>query len=104
MRLPAAAALALLWAAPAGAQDAACSRDLFMTRAAMQQTTLRLEGAGNEMGAQCRAWRQHVETLRRAKSVYERCLSGAERAQQAGMMERSAGEFAGLIKERCKGR
>jgi hypothetical protein len=96
--------LAVLGALPATAQEGSCSRDLFMTRAAMQQTTYRLDNTGDDPAAQCRAWRGHVETLRRAKGVYERCLTGPERAQQAGMMERSAGEFSGLIKERCKGR
>jgi hypothetical protein len=96
-----------LAATPAAAQDAgsgSCGRDLFMTRAAMQQTSRRLDEAGQEPAAQCRAWRLHVESLRRAKAVYERCSPASERAGQAAATDRTIGEFAGLLKERCRGR
>lgn len=106
MRGPLLAGL-FLAAAPAAAQDSgpgSCGRDLFMTKAAMQQTSRRLDEAGQDPAAQCRAWRLHVEALRKAKAVYERCSPVAERAGQAAATERTLGEFAGLLRERCRGR
>jgi hypothetical protein len=97
---------ALVAAGPAAAQEAgqgSCGRDLFMTKAAMQQTSRRLDEAGQDPVAQCRAWRLHVETLRKAKAVYERCSPASERAGQAAATERTIGEFAGLLRERCRG-
>jgi hypothetical protein len=73
-----------------------------MAEAALRQTADRLQRAGEAQGERCRVWRLHVETLRKVAGAYERCLDGSERAEKAGSMRTMAGEFDGLIRERCR--
>jgi hypothetical protein len=87
----------------AGSQGA-CQRDLFMTRAALNQTTDRLQKTKPEPAELCRAWRFHLDTLRRASAVYGRCLTGGERSEKVGDMNSQASDFARLIGERCRGK
>jgi hypothetical protein len=98
------ALLALLaTAGPAAAGGAGtCGRDLFMAEAALRQTADRLQRAGEAQGERCRVWRLHVETLRKVAGAYDRCVDGRERAEKAGSMRTMAGEFDGLIRERCR--
>ena len=95
------AALASAGNAAAGG-TATCGRDLFMAEAALRQTADRLQRSGDAPADRCRAWRLHVDTLRKVAGAYDRCLDGRERAEKAGSMKTMAGEFDGLIRERCR--
>jgi hypothetical protein len=81
-----------------------CQRDLLMTDAALRKTMELLQGAGADQANQCRVWRGHVGTLRKAREVFARCTTGRERAENVGQMEGSAADFEELIRQRCKGR
>jgi hypothetical protein len=92
-------------AARAGVVDTPlCQRDLLMTDAALRKTMELLQGAGTDPANQCRVWRGHVGTLRKARDVFARCTTGRERAENVGQMEGSAADFEELIRQRCKGR
>ena len=70
-----------------------------MQRQAIDQ----LESAGDDDASRCRAWRRHVETMRRIATVYGRCTTGSERKQRLDQVQQSESEFGGLVKTRCKG-
>jgi hypothetical protein len=95
------AALASAGNAAAGGA-ATCGRDLFMAEAALRQTADCLQRSGDAPAERCRAWRLNVDTLRKVAGAYDRCLDGRERAEKAGSMKTMAGEFDGLIRERCR--
>ncbi len=89
-------------ALPAAAQDGICRRDLLIAES-LQRTALdRLEAAGVGEVAECRAWREHVATMRRAAAIYRRCLDGETRGVKLTQTEGPASEFEGLVRQRCR--
>ena len=108
-RIPAFALAGFVLAGPgaalAGVVDTPqCQRDLLMTDAALRKTMELLQGAGSDPANQCRVWRGHVVTLRKAGEVFARCTTGRERSENVGQMNGSAADFEELIRQRCKGR
>lgn len=101
------AGAAIPWLATAGhaqlGADTACARDVLVATSMQRQALEQLEQAGSDEADRCRVWRRHVETMRRAASVYGRCLSGAERAARLSEVQGSEKEFSGLIRSRCRG-
>lgn len=87
----------------AAAQDATCQRDVLVASSMQRQAIDQLETTGDDDGSRCRAWRRHVESMRRIAGVYGRCLSGPERKQKLAEVQGSEREFGGLIKDRCRG-
>ncbi len=85
------------------AQDATCQRDVLVASSMQRQAIDQLEGGADDDAGRCRAWRRHVETMRRIAGVYGRCLSGPERKDKLAEVQGSEREFGGLIKERCRG-
>ncbi|GJD61412.1 hypothetical protein [Methylobacterium frigidaeris] len=105
MRTSLCAAVFLL-AATAGARatDGTCARDLLVAQSSQRTAIERLETLGDSEADRCRGWRQHVDTMRRAATVYGRCLSGAERSQRLAQVQGSEKEFSDLLRSQCKGR
>lgn len=107
MRLVLAVA-ALLLAAPASAQQprpATCSRDLFQNEAGFRQQQTRLAGVATaEQATQCRAYREHVTYLQKARTVFATCQGGAERARNVAEMDSELVNYRALIANRCGGR
>jgi hypothetical protein len=99
-------AAALLVAATGGARatDGTCARDLLVAQSSQKMAIERLETVGDSEADRCRGWRQHVDTMRRAATVYGRCLSGAERSEKLAQVQGSEKEFSELLRSRCKGR
>ena len=99
-------AAALLVAASSGARasDGTCARDLLVAQSSQKMAIERLETLGDSDADRCRGWRQHVDTMRRAATVYGRCLSGAERSERLAQVQGSEKEFSELLRSRCKGR
>lgn len=96
------AALASSGSVAAGGGAGTCARDLFMAEASLRQTADRLERAGEGQAERCGAWRLHVNTLRAVAGTYDRCLDARGRAEKAGPLKTMAGEFDGLIRQRCR--
>lgn len=107
MRLALTAA-AFLLAVPALAQQprpATCSRDLFQNEAAFRVQQTRLAAVGSaDQATQCRAWREHVTYLQKARTVFATCQSGAERARNVAEMDSDLVNYRALIANRCGGR
>ena len=95
----------LLVAGAATAQEpgAACRRDVLVAESSLKGARDALE-RGDSEDERCRAWRTNVATLRRAGSVFARCLAGRERAERVAEVENPARDFEGLVRERCRGR
>jgi len=110
MRRAVLAAFALLALAPAAATaqgragaPATCSRDLFQNEAGFRQQQTRLSAVSNaDQATQCRAWREHVSYLQKARGVFATCQSGRERDQNVGLMDTSLAEYRVLLADRCK--
>lgn len=104
------AALAALWALGSAAaaqdgpspQDGTCRRDLLVAESSQRTAIDRLERTGDSDAARCRAWREHVATMRRAGAIYRRCLTGEVRGAKLAEVDGSAGEFEGLVRQRCR--
>ena len=97
--------LALLLVVVAGgarAQDAACRRDVLVAQSSLKVARDDLDKVGDSDVERCRAWRANVATLRRAGTVFGRCLAGRERAERVAEVDGPAREFEGLIRDRCR--
>ncbi len=98
-------AAAFLLAAPLAARaDGTCARDLLVAQSSQRTAIERLETLGDSDADRCRGWRQHVDTMRRAATVYGRCLSGSERSERLAQVQGSEKEFSELLRTRCKAR
>ncbi len=84
---------------------ATCSRDLFQNEAAMRQRQTRMQAvASADQATQCRAWREHVAFLQKARAVFATCQSGRQREENVGQMDASLADFRVLLANRCGGR
>lgn len=99
-----AAAFFVVAGSGARATDGTCARDLLVAQSSQKMAIERLETLGDSEADRCRGWRQHVDTMRRAATVYGRCLSGTERSERLAQVQSSEKEFSELLRSRCKGR
>jgi hypothetical protein len=84
---------------------ATCSRDLFQNEAGFRLQQTRLAGvASADQATQCRAYREHVAYLQKARTVFATCQGGAERARNVGEMDSELVNYRALIANRCGGR
>jgi hypothetical protein len=101
-------AMALLLAGPVLAQQprpATCSRDLFQNEAGFRQQQTRLAAvASADQATQCRAYREHVAYLQKARSVFAACQGGAERERNVAEMDSELVNYRALVANRCGGR
>lgn len=82
---------------------ATCSRDLFQNEAGFRQQQARLSAVANaDLATQCRAWREHVTYLQKARAVFASCQSGRQREENVGLMDTSLAEYRVLLADRCK--
>ena len=102
------ALLAALLAGPVLAQQqrpATCSRDLFQNEAGFRRQQTRLAAvASADQTTQCRAYREHVGYLQKARSVFAACQSGAERERNVAEMDTELVNYRALVASRCGGR
>jgi hypothetical protein len=97
-------ALFVSFAPAAHAVDGTCARDLLVAQSSQKVAIDRLESLGDNPADRCRGWRQHVDTMRRAATVYGRCLSGQERTERLAQVQGSEKEFSELLKTQCRGK
>jgi len=99
---------ALLLAAPVLAQQlrpATCSRDLLLNEAGFRQQKARLAAVATaDQATQCRAFREHVAYLQKARSVFATCQGEPERARNVAEMDSELVNYRALIANRCSGR
>ena len=108
-RLAAAAAAAFfMFAAPsaiAQAPSLACQADLAVNDVRFKQTIEKLEAVKNGTQAEkCAAYRSHVEIMKRAVPIFDRCTTGRGRQENLGQMAGSIEDFQEIIKRNCSTR
>jgi hypothetical protein len=86
-----------------GGPPATCARDLFQNEAGYRVQQTRLNSVANaDQATQCRAWREHVSYLQKARTVFATCQTGAQREQNVALMDSSLAEYRVLLADRCK--
>lgn len=89
-------------AALAQAPTAACQKDLADNDMRFKQAIERLESVKSGTQAQkCAAYRSHVQIMRQAIPVFQRCTLGLGQRQNVGQMNDSIADFEQLIKTKC---
>jgi hypothetical protein len=91
--------------APAAAAPAAtstCARELAVTETSLLKTLVRMQSVGKESASErCETYRAHAAVVARARDVFERCSSGAARAQDLGDMDGALDRVNGAIATAC---
>jgi len=96
---------ALVPAALAQAPSAACQADFAANDVRFKQTIEKLESVKNGTKAQqCAAYRSHVQIMKRAVPVFDKCTFGRERQENLGQMVGSIEDFQEIIKRNCAAR
>ena len=98
-------ALALgLPAAPAAAGPAkpTCARELAVTETSLLKTVVRMQNVGKASPSeQCETYRAHAAVVTKARDVFERCSTGATRAQELGDMDGALDRVKTAIASTC---
>jgi hypothetical protein len=82
---------------------ATCPRDLLQNEAGLRQQQTRLMAVATaDQPTQCRAWREYVGYLQKARSVFATCQSGREREQNVALMDSDLADYRVLLADRCK--
>jgi hypothetical protein len=83
-------AVALAFAVPAASAAAGpakptCARELAVTETSLLKTVVRMQSVGKaNPSEQCETYRAHAAVVTKARDVFERCSTGAIRAQELG--------------------
>jgi hypothetical protein len=87
---------------PAWAQgDPACPGDLAATDASFEETLQRLDSAfkTKDQTQRCDAIRHHIEVMRAAGDVFDRCTTGHEREENLGQVIGTIADFQDVAAE-----
>jgi hypothetical protein len=96
----AAIAAACIGASPA---TAACRDDLIKADQNFNRTRTELQGAASAAApAKCAAYRRHIASLTQVRSVFARCDTGTNKAQNAAATSAALAEFTRQMNESCK--
>ncbi len=91
--------------APAAAAPGAtptCARELAVTETSLLKTLVRMQNVGKASASeQCETYRAHAAVVAKARDVFERCSSGAARAQDLGDMDGALDRVKGAIATAC---
>jgi hypothetical protein len=94
--VPAAPVLAAPTAKPA------CARELAVTETSLLKTLVRMQNVGKASASeQCETYRAHAAVVAKARDVFERCSTGAARAQDIGDMDGALDRVKGAIASTC---
>ena len=94
--VPAAPTLAAPIAKPA------CARELAVTETSLLKTLVRVQSVGKASASeQCETYRAHAAVVAKARDVFERCSTGAMRAQEIGDMDGALERVKGAIASAC---
>jgi hypothetical protein len=100
-------AIALTFAIPAvpaaaGPAKPACARELAATETSLLKTVVRMQTVGKASPAeQCETYRAHAAVVAKARDVFERCSTGATRAQDLGDMDGALDRVKTAIATTC---
>jgi hypothetical protein len=101
-------AIALAFAVPAApalagpAAKPACARELALTETSLLKTAIRLQSVGKiGPSEQCDTYRAHAAVVAKARDVFERCSTGAERDREVGDMDGALDRAKSAIASAC---
>ena len=100
-------AVALAFAVPAtsagaGPAKPTCARELAVTETSLLKTVVRMQSVGKASPSeQCETYRAHAAVVTRARDVFERCSTGAIRAQELGDMDGALDRVKTAIASTC---
>jgi hypothetical protein len=82
---------------------AACREDLIKADQNFNRTRTELQKAASAAApVKCTAYRRHVASLTQVRSVFARCDTGSNKAQNAAATSAALGEFTRQMNESCK--
>ncbi len=83
--------------------EASCARDLAATQTSLRQTLERLNRTRSRPAAQrCATFRSHVQVMRAAAAVFDRCTTGRHRQENVGQMMGSIADWREIIQRNCR--
>ena len=103
MRCAIACLLAATVVTAASPAAAACREDLIKADQNIHRTRSGLQKAASAaQPAKCAAYRRHVASLTNVRSVFARCDTGTNKAQNAAATSAAIAEFSRQMNESCK--
>jgi hypothetical protein len=88
--------------AAAGPAKPTCARELAVTETSLLKTVVRMQSVGKASPAeQCETYRTHAAVVTKARDVFERCSTGAIRAQELGDMDGALDRVKTAIASTC---
>ena len=100
-------AIALAFAIPAapavaGPAKLTCARELAVTETSLLKTLVRMQSVDKASPSeQCETYRAHAAVVTKARGVFERCSTGATRAQELGDMDGALDRAKTAIASTC---
>jgi hypothetical protein len=88
--------------AAAGPAKPACARELAVTETSLLKTLVRMQSVGKASPSeQCETYRAHAAVVTKARQVFERCSTGAERERELGDMDGALDRAKSAIASTC---
>jgi hypothetical protein len=100
-------AVALAFAVPAASAAAGpakptCAPELAVTETSLLKTVVRMQSVGKaNPSEQCETYRAHAAVVTKARDVFERCSTGAIRAEELGDMDGALDRVKTAIASTC---
>ena len=89
-------------AGPGKPTNATCARELAVTETSLLKTVVRMQSVGKASPSeQCETYRAHAAVVTKARDVFERCSTGATRAQEVGDMDGALDRVKSAIASTC---
>jgi hypothetical protein len=88
--------------AAAGPAKPTCARELAVTETSLLKTLVRMQSVGKASPSeQCETYRAHATVVTKAREVFERCSTGAERERELGDMDGALDRAKSAIASTC---
>jgi len=88
--------------AAAGPAKPTCARELAVTETTLLKTLVRMQNLGKESPSeQCETYRAHAAVVTKAREVFGRCSTGAERERELGDMDGALDRAKSAIASTC---
>ena len=79
-----------------------CVRDLAHAENSLVKTLVRMRGAPPGGEERCSAYQGHAKTLGKAREVFARCKTGAERDTEVGQLDSVLNDANAVITKACR--
>jgi hypothetical protein len=100
-----AAVLFAIFVQPASAgaiQTPQCTKDLTAIDSSFAETLINLQRSASAAPARCAAYKHHIDVMRNASSIFDRCTTEPDRTQNIGQMSGTIADISDTLKtEKC---